>query len=89
MLYIMKITEFEKTILLSLFILAKGSTRKYISEEGLLSKFPIRQRKKVRLYLIELIKQKFLIKQKSAYRIDKKALKYISDYLISGPRARL
>jgi len=85
----MALTEFEKTILLSLFILVKGSTRKYTSEEELLSKFPIRQRKKVRMYLVELVKQKFLVKQKNAYRIDQKALKCISAYLISGPRARL
>jgi len=85
----MSLTEFEKTILLSLFILAKGSTRKFISEEELLGKFPIRQRKKVRLYLVELEKQKFLNKQKSSYKIDKKTLRHMSTYLISGPRVRL
>lgn len=85
----MKLTEFEKTILLSLFILAKGSTRRYISEEDLLAKFPVRQRKRVRIYLAELVKRKFLVKQRNTYRIDRNALKHISTYLISGPRARL
>ena len=89
LLFMALLTEFEKTILLSLFILAKGSTRKYTTEEELLSKFPIRQRKKVKLYLTALVKKKFITKQRNSYRINRKALKSISTYLISGPRARL
>lgn len=85
----MKLTEFEKTILLSLFIVAKGSTRKYVSEEDLLSKFPMRQRRSVRKFLVHLVEQSIINKQKKSYKIDRAALKYISSYLISGPRARL
>jgi len=85
----MKLTEFEKTILLSFFVLAKGSTRKYIPLELLLSKFPIRQRKMVRGFVEKLTKEKFLIKKGEGYKIGKKAVKIISAYLISGPRVRL
>jgi len=87
----MVLTEFEKTILLSLFVLAKGSTRKYIPQELLLSKFPIRQRKSVKIYLEKLAKQKFLIKDKNkeSYKIGKKALKHISTFLVKGPKVRI
>ena len=85
----MILTEFEKTILLSLFILAKGSTAKYIPLELLLSKFPIRQRRIVRQFLEKLTKEKFLTKKDERYRISKTALKDISNFLIHGPKARI
>lgn len=87
----MTLTEFEKTILLSLFVLAKGSTHKYIPQELLLSKFPTRQRKAVKIYLEKLTKQDFLIRDKTKenYRVEKKALKDISTFLIKGPKVRL
>jgi len=85
------ITEFEKTILLSLFVLAKGSTAKYVSLDSLLSKFPIRQRKMVRRYIEKLTRENYLIKHKTreSYRIAKNTLKIISSYLITGPKVRL
>lgn len=85
----MKLTEFEKTILLSLFILAKGSTGRYIPLEMLLSKFPIRQRKLVKQFVEKLAKEKLLAKRDEKYRICKLALKDISDFLIHGPKARV
>lgn len=87
----MMLTEFEKTILLSLFVLAKGSANKYVPLELLLSKFPIRQRKMVRKLIEELANSKFLTKHKTkeSYKISKKSLKHISSYLIHGPRVRL
>ena len=87
----MELTEFEKTILLSLFVLAKGSTRKFIPQELLLSKFPIRQRKTVNTYLEKLVKQKFLIKAKTGekYKIGRKALRQISTFLVRGPKVRI
>ncbi len=83
------LTEFEKSILLSLFVLAKGSTRKYIPLEVLLSKFPIRQRKIVKEYLMKLEKEKFLDKYENKYRIDKKSLNVISQFLVKGPKLRV
>jgi len=85
------ITEFEKTILLSLFVLAKGSTTRYVSLGSLLSKFPIRQRKLVREYIGKLVKEKFLVKHKTkeSYKIAKNTLKTISSYLITGPKVRI
>lgn len=87
----MALTEFEKTILLSLFVLAKGSTRKFIPQELLLSKFPIRQRKTVNVYLEKLARQKFLVRDKTRkkYKIGRKALKHISTFLVKGPKVRL
>lgn len=87
----MTLTEFEKTILLSLFVLAKGSTRKYIPQKLLLSKFPIRQRKTVKMYLEKFVKQKFLIRDKTGgkYKVGRKALKDISTFLVRGAKVRL
>lgn len=85
----MKLTELEKTILLTTYVIAKGSTRKYIAEELILSKFPIRQRKDVRKYLEKMGKSKFLSKSKSGYKINKKSLKVISYFLVTGPRLRV
>ena len=85
----MKLTELEKTILLSTYVLAKGSTRKYILEELILSKFPIRQRRDIKKYLEKMVKRKFLSKSKSGYKINKKSLKVISSFLVTGPRLRI
>lgn len=87
----MALTEFEKTILLSLFALAKGSSRRHVSQELLLSKFPIRQRKIVRYYIGKLTREKFLVKHKSkeSYKVGRKALKQISIFLVQGPKMRL
>jgi hypothetical protein len=85
----MVLTEFEKTILLSLFILAKGSTRKCIPLEMLLSKYPIRHRKTVKMYLDALSRSKYLSKSDDSYCINRFALKDISRYLVTGPKARL
>ena len=85
----MPLTEFEKTLLLSLFILAKGSTRKGTPLELLLSKYPIRHRKMVKQYLDILVKGRYLSKSGDIYKINRFALKDISSYLVKGPRARL
>lgn len=83
------LTEFEKTLLLSLFVLAKGSTKKYISLEELLLKFPIRQRKMVKDYLLKLEKEKYISKVDEKLRIDNKALPIISQFLVKGPKLRV
>lgn len=85
----MILTEFEKTILLSLFILAKGSTAKRIPLEMLLSKFPIRQRKLVKQFVEKMAKEKLLDRQDEKYGISKLALKHISNFLVHGPKARI
>jgi len=85
----MILTEFEKTILLSLFILAKGSTKKYTPLEAILSKFPIRQRKLVKSFLEDMAKQELLSTKGQSYRINKIALKEISNFLVQGPKARI
>ena len=86
---IMTLTEFEKTILLSLFILAKGSSNKYIPLEMLLSKFPIRQRRLVKKFVENMTRQKLLTKLDQKYKISKTALKEISSFLVQGPKARI
>jgi hypothetical protein len=85
----MVLTEFEKTILLSLFIIAKGSTRKSIPLEMLLSKYPIRHRRMVKQYLGSLVGMKYLSKTGENYQIERAALRDISTYLVRGPKARL
>ncbi|MEM5882798.1 MAG: hypothetical protein QXQ77_00980 [Candidatus Aenigmatarchaeota archaeon] len=83
------LTEFEKTLLLSLFVLAKGSTKKYIPLDELLSKFPMRQRKMVKDYLIKLEKEKYVSKFDKKLRIESKALPIISQFLVKGPKVRV
>ena len=85
----MALTEFEKTVLLSLFILAKGSTKKSVPIELLLSKYPIRHRKMVRNYLEKFSGDKYVSIRGGKVNINRAALKDVSSYLIKGPRARL
>jgi len=69
-------TELDKTILLSFLILAKGTSR-YISQDLVVFKFPIRQRKSVIKYIKKLEKDKLLSKYatKESYRLTDEGLK--------------
>lgn len=80
----MRLTELEKTILVSLYAL--GGSTKHVGAEDLLSKFPLRQRKAVRIYLKELVGKKFIVKLKAEdkYRLDEKAKKEIANIFLKG-----
>lgn len=87
----MSLTEFEKTILLTFFVLAKGSTNRAVPLESLLAKFPIRNRRMIRNYIKRFTKEDLLVKQgkEESYKVGKKTLKIISAFLVSGARVRV
>ena len=82
----MELTELEKTLLVSFYALAKGSTEEYVDESLLLSKFPIRQRKLLKEYIRKFVKKGILIKHKkeNSYRVSKKAIPIISSLIMKG-----
>lgn len=84
----MKLTELEKTILVSLYVITQGSTRKAVEPEALTNKFPMRQRKMVRKYIKELIKKGLIDVADGKYRMNTKSVRRTSKILVSGFRAR-
>lgn len=87
----MKLTEIEKTILMSFYILSKGSTRRYIDKDIFLEKFPTRQRKTIRRY-INRLRNKGLIKKhrrENKYRLDKGGINEIAKFISNGVKLRL
>ena len=86
---ISKLNEIEKTTLLGLLILSKGSVEKHIPEEDIVSKFPISKRKWVRISLDKFIKKGLLVKhpKKNEYKLTKDGLKRAS--IILGHGAKL
>lgn len=81
------LTELDKTILLSFLILAKGTSR-YISQDPVVLKFPIRQRRSVIKYIKKLEKDKLLSKYatKESYRLTDEGLKKALRLLHEGAR---
>jgi len=79
------LTELDKTILLSFLVFAKG-TAKYIPEEFVISKFPIRRRKAVKKYIKKLEKDKLLARHvtKPSYKLTEEGLKKALKLLQEG-----
>jgi hypothetical protein len=89
----MLLTELEKTILISLYALTQSSRVKAMTEEELLGKFPVRQRRAVKKYLQELVRKKLLRKEADkrktvTYRITDRAIGEATKIIISGARLR-
>jgi len=80
------ITELEKTILISILVLVKGNTKKFVKEDDIVLKFPMRQRKNVRRYFKKLVKDGNLIKSAStnSYRLSPEGIKFASGLLYEG-----
>lgn len=84
----MPFTELEKTILLAFLSFTKGSTRKYLEEKFITSKFTMRKRKYVRISLKKLAKEGILKKHKKEkkYRFTKKGVGEASKILHEGAK---
>jgi predicted transcriptional regulator len=78
------ITELEKTILLSALILTRGDVKKTFSEDDIVLKFPMRQRKTVRRFLGKLIKEGYLRESGKNYRLSEEGLRIASSLLHEG-----
>lgn len=82
------LTELEKTVLLAFLVLVKKQTEKFQSEESIVIKFPIRQRKNVRKAIKKLEKNNFLIKHttQESYKFSEKGLKNALNLLHEGAK---
>jgi hypothetical protein len=79
-------TELEKTILISVLVLVRGNTKKFIKEDDIVLNFPMRQRKNVRRFFKKLVKEGYLIKnpKDSGVRLSQNGLKIASSLLHEG-----
>lgn len=84
----MTFTELEKTILLVFMVSTKGSTRKYLDQDFVTSKFTMRKRKYVRKSLKKLASEGLLKKHKKEkkYRFTKKGVEEASKILHEGAK---
>ena len=78
------LTEFDKAILLGMFIVTKGSLKKEISENDILLKFPTRQRKNARFSLKRLVAFKLLERKKNKFKLTKSGLIRAKKLIIEG-----
>jgi len=83
------ITELEKTILLVLMTLTKGKSKKLLQNDEVLVKFPIRQRKEVRLFLEKLAKKGLVNKKTDSLGLTENGLKEASKVLLQGAKIRI
>jgi Mn-dependent DtxR family transcriptional regulator len=81
------LTELDKTILLTFLVSGKG-TAKYVDQNSVILKFPIRQRKMVLRYIKKLEKDKLLSKHvtKESYKLTEEGLKRAFKLLHEGAR---
>jgi len=78
------LTEFDKTILLGMFIITKGSLKKAISENEILKKFPTRQRKNARVSIKRLVKFKLIKKVNNKFKLTNSGLAQAKKLIIEG-----
>ena len=81
------LTELEKTILLAFLTLARGID-KYISEQNIVSKFPVRRRKNVERFVAKLVKDRLLIKHpaQTSYKLSEDGLRHALKLLHEGAK---
>jgi len=81
-----EITELEKTILISILVLVRGNTRKFIKEDDIVLKFPMRQRKTVRRFFERLLDDGYVIKNPAgnSFKLSSEGLKLASRSLHEG-----
>jgi len=79
-------TELEKTILISVLVLVRGNTKKFIKEDDIVLNFPMRQRKNVRRFFKKLVREGYLIKKPkdNNVRLSQEGLKIASNLLHEG-----
>ena len=78
------LTEFDKAILLGMFIITKGSLRKAVSEEEILKKFPTRQRKNARISIRRLVRFKLMKKENNKFKLTNSGLAQAKKLIIEG-----
>lgn len=80
-----RLTELEKTVLLSFLVLAK---KEFLLAESVVNKFPVRQRKHVRNAIKKLEMNKFLVghPKKESYKLSEKGLKNALKLLHEGAK---
>lgn len=78
------LTEFDKAILLGVLVVAKGSTEKGMTENEILLRFPMRQRKNARNCIQRLLKFKLLRKETKKFFLTEEGLKTAKKLLIEG-----
>ena len=66
----MQLTELEKSVMVSVYVISKGSKARTMKEEEITAKFPMRQRKMVRNYIKELVGKNLLVMDRSGYRLE-------------------
>lgn len=76
-------TELEKTIIFSLFLMGKGG-KKYVKEDDLVRKFPMRQRRTIRRLIKKLWKNGYFSKKSKSYTLTKKGLSIAKRLLHEG-----
>ncbi len=79
-----KLTELEKTVLITFLVFMKKY--KGISEEEVILKFPIRQRKNVREAIENLKKGNLLIKKEGRTKLSNKGVEEAMKLLKTGAR---
>jgi len=78
------LTEFDKAILLGIFIVTKGKKGEKVKEKIILSKFPMRQRKNARIAINRLIRFGLLKKENDSYSLTEKGIKEAKKLLVEG-----
>jgi len=78
------LTEFDKAILLGIFIVTKGKKGEKVKEKNILSKFPMRQRKNARIAINRLTRFGLLKKEKDTYFLTEKGMREAKKLLIEG-----
>ena len=78
------LTEFDKAILLGIFIVTRGKKGEKIKEKSILSKFPMRQRKNARVAINRLVRFGLLKQEKDRYFLTEKGMREAKKLLIEG-----
>ncbi len=81
-----KLTELEKTVLITFLVFMKKNKNRGISEEEVVLKFPMRQRKNVREAIENLKKSNLLIKKEGKTKLSDKGIKEAMELLKTGAR---
>ncbi|MEM5782021.1 MAG: hypothetical protein QXD43_02385 [Candidatus Aenigmatarchaeota archaeon] len=81
-----KLTELEKTALITFLVFMKKNKNRGIFEEEIVLKFPMRQRKNVREAIESLKKSNFLIKKDGKTKLSEKGMEEAMKLLKTGAK---
>ena len=82
------LTELDKTVLLAFLVSVKKQPGRFISEDSIVMKFPMRQRRNARTSIKRLIQSDILIRhtKENSYRLSENGLKTASKLLFEGAK---